>query len=217
MNAIAPSAPRASEPMSAPLSLPAPARSLELPLSAWLLGASALGASGLISVERPYLVPLSLFGAIATLVGLYRASAGARRVIDAIPLRTLTALHVVRAPIGAAFLMLWAEGRLDGSFAWLAGPGDIAAGLCAFAVLPLTDASTRARRALVAAVHALGLLDILAVVATAQRIVLFSDHPQTMSALGTLPWALLPTFVVPLVVTTHVLVLARLRRASAER
>lgn len=212
MNAVAHSVPRASEPTSAPLSSPAPARSLELPLSAWLLGASALGASGLISVERPYLVPLALFGAVSTLVVLYRSSAVARRAIDAIPLRTLTALHVVRAPIGAAFLVLLAEGRLDGSFARLAGIGDIVAGLSAFAVLPLAGAETRARRVLLAAVHALGLLDILAVVGSAQRILLFSGHPESMGAFTTLPWSLLPTFLVPLIVTTHLVALTRLGR-----
>ena len=74
--------------------------------------------------------------------------------------------------------------------------------------------ATAGRRRLVLAAHAVGLLDILAVVVTAQRILLFSGHPETMGALTTIPWSLLPTFLVPLVITTHFAVIARVLRAA---
>ena len=67
---------------------------------------------------------------------------------------------------------------------------------------------------LVLAWNALGLADILLVVFTAQRILIFSDHPGTMAILVHFPGMLLPTFLVPLVIATHVLLFARLRTAA---
>jgi hypothetical protein len=58
----------------------------------------------------------------------------------------------------------------------------------------------------------LGLLDILFVVATAARLGLAA--PASMQALLRLPLCLLPTFLVPLIITSHVLLAIRLARAG---
>lgn len=209
-----PSAPPSIDPASSSEARPRRGAEVEIGLAAWLLAASVLGASGLVSVERPFLVPLVLFGSIATLLVLHRTNVSFRALVDRIPTRVATALHVVRAPIGGAFLVLAAEGRLDPAFANLAGPGDAVAGVLAFAALPFAAMSTRSERRVVALVHVLGLIDIVAVVVTAQRILLFSGHPESMAALTALPWALLPTFLVPMVVVSHLLVLGRAWRAT---
>lgn len=185
----------------------------ELLLGGWLLVASAIAVSGAISVERPWLVPVMLVGTAIGLVAAYRTSASFRARVDGIPTSMLTALHVVHTPIGAGFLVLSAQGQLDPEFAGLAGVGDVVAGILAFGAIASSDLSSPSRRRTVLAAHALGLLDILAVVVTAQRILLFSGHPETLSTMPALPWALLPTFVVPLVITTHFAVLVRALRA----
>ena len=95
------------------------------------------------------------------------------------------------------------------TFASVAGFGDLATGLLA---LVTGLAASRSRPAL-ALRCTIGLIDIVVVVLTAQRILLFSDHPQTMSLLLGFPGVLLPTFLVPLIMATHLLVFARLRRA----
>jgi hypothetical protein len=53
------------------------------------------------------------------------------------------------------------------------------------------------------------LADILYVVGTAARLA-FAD-PASMSALLRLPLALLPTFLVPLIIASHVFIFSRLR------
>jgi hypothetical protein len=58
--------------------------------------------------------------------------------------------------------------------------------------------------------NAAGLLDILFVVATASRLAL--AEPASMSALLRLPLSLLPTFLVPIIIATHVMIFAWLRR-----
>lgn len=61
----------------------------------------------------------------------------------------------------------------------------------------------------------LGLLDILFVVATAGRLGLAA--PASMAAVLRLPLSLLPTFLVPLIITSHVLLAIRLARAGRPR
>ena len=58
--------------------------------------------------------------------------------------------------------------------------------------------------------NALGLADILLVVVTATRIALHS--PEDIRALLIFPMSLVPTFMVPLLIASHVLMLWRLRR-----
>jgi len=58
--------------------------------------------------------------------------------------------------------------------------------------------------------NALGLVDILFVVATASRLAL--DDPDSLNALLRLPLSLLPTFLVPLIIAGHVAVFWRISR-----
>jgi len=60
----------------------------------------------------------------------------------------------------------------------------------------------------------LGLLDNIFVVATAGR--LFTSDPEGMQAMLRLPLSLLPTFLVPLIITSHMVLLRRLRAPTVE-
>jgi hypothetical protein len=59
-----------------------------------------------------------------------------------------------------------------------------------------------------------GLVDILLVVATAVRIGF--SQPWQLRALQVLPLSVLPTFLVPLIIATHVIIFVRLGREPAE-
>jgi len=61
----------------------------------------------------------------------------------------------------------------------------------------------------------LGLADILFVVVTAAR--LGVADPESMAALLRLPLSLLPTFLVPLIIASHVVLGVRLARGSGVR
>jgi hypothetical protein len=63
--------------------------------------------------------------------------------------------------------------------------------------------------------NVVGMLDIGFVVATAAR--LAAADPSSMRALLRLPLSLLPTFLVPLIIATHVWIFVRLRSAAARR
>lgn len=184
---------------------------MSLSLGAWSVASVSLAFSGLLTFERRAFVPLAILGSVLALTGLYRAGGSLRRVADAIDLRALVLFHSIRAPLGVAFFVWEATRGLDATFVAIAGTGDLVVGLLApLASLALPLTSLGAKR-FVLLFNTLGLLDILLVVMTAFRLLILSDHPESMSALLSFPGPLLPTFIVPLVIATHLAIFARLR------
>ncbi|HWB77667.1 MAG TPA: hypothetical protein VG755_22025 [Nannocystaceae bacterium] len=200
---------------TATLVLPSPATGTRVfvALVLWFSVLFGLGVAGLLERPFPPLVPLGLAAATAAVILAARRNASLRAWIGAIDLRIAIAYHVLRAPIGVWFLAEYASGALPGELALRAGWGDIATGVLALAVLPLGLATRRDRR-LVWAWNAFGLVDIAMVVLTAQKLLVIDHSPQLL-ALG-FPFMLLPWFVVPLVIATHVLIFARLRTAARD-
>jgi hypothetical protein len=128
--------------------------------------------------------------------------------LTAVDLRSVIALHLTRF-VGAYFLVLYARGLLPFQFAVVGGWGDIAIAATAVAWLVLTR-EPAAHRTLLWVWNLCGLVDILFVVATAAR--MGTADPASMGPLRSLPLSLLPTFLVPLIVASHVLIFWRLRR-----
>lgn len=174
----------------------------------WLAAAIALGASGRVAELRPPAPQLVLLGLTAALILAGATLPGFRGWLLAIPLRRLVALHVTRF-VGAYFLVLYGRGQLPYAFAVPGGWGDILTATLALGLVLLMPNIERARLP-VLGWNLLGLADILFVVATAARLA-FAD-PSSMAALLRLPLSLLPTFLVPIIIASHLLILVRLRR-----
>ena len=181
-------------------------------LATWGAIAVAAGASGSLA-SSPVPPPLIVAGLTAAGLVAYAASAGVRSRVRAVPLTALVAIHLVRF-VGAWFIVLYRRGELPFAFAVPGGWGDIVAAATAAALLlGAVPARTPARRAALLAWNALGLLDILFVVATAAR--LYFADPAQLSPLTRLPLSLLPTFFVPLIVLSHVRIFGWLRENRA--
>jgi hypothetical protein len=180
-------------------------------LGVWLVVALALGASGRLQALQPPLPQLTL---VALTVGALLATArvpAMRAWALSVDVRILVAFHLTRF-VGGHFLVLYARGELPYAFAVPGGWGDIlVASLALLLLLGGPPETVRRRRAYVAW-NVLGLLDILFVVATAAR--LGFAAPASMQALLRLPLSLLPTFLVPLIITSHVVLAVRLARAG---
>ena len=128
--------------------------------------------------------------------------------MDALDLRSLVLLHVTRF-VGIYFLVLYRRGQLPYDFAVPGGIGDIIVAALALplALAPLAD-TTRQRAMRIW--NIIGLVDIVLVVLTATRLNL--ADPTQMHALTYLPLSLLPTFLVPLIIATHIVIFVRLAR-----
>jgi hypothetical protein len=127
-----------------------------------------------------------------------------------VDLRWLVLFHVTRFFAGVYFLVLCQRGQLPYGFARPAGWGDIVVAVLALAVLGATR--THFAKTLFLTWNTLGLIDIIFVVFSALRFGL--KDWQSMLALRELPLSLLPTFLVPLIVASHVLIFVRLVRAG---
>lgn len=191
---------------------PSAARSIYAGLFLWLASVLAINAVGVLSMERMYLVPLGIFGSTLALIGLYRFSPGLRAFADHVDLRVPIFFHTVRAPIGVLFLVHAASGELDPVFAFRAGWGDILAGLLALMAALATPHVTPTRRAAALTFNVIGLLDIVLVIATAQWLLFFSGHPETIATMAQFPYGAIPLFVVPIVFATHLLIFVRIFR-----
>jgi hypothetical protein len=123
-----------------------------------------------------------------------------------IELRWLVLLHLTRF-IGFYFFFLSSRGELPFAFAAPAGWGDII--VAALAVLLLALSGARSWSLLIIW-NTIGLTDILFVVMMALRLGL--EDRQSMHALREFPLSLLPTFLVPVIIASHVLIFFRASR-----
>ena len=176
----------------------------------WLIAAAALGAAGVFQLLRPpapqvILISLTLLTLLAATV-----IAPLRRWTATVDPRVLVVLHLTRVLAGGYFLVLYRRGELPYAFAVPGGVGDIVVGLLALWLLVAVTPSTARGRRLYTVWNVLGLIDILFVVATASRIAL--ADPGTLAPLLYLPLSVLPTWLVPLIIASHVILGVRLAR-----
>jgi len=173
----------------------------------WLAVAILAGASGLLGRARPPMPQVLIAALSAALLILYWTPTAFRDWARAADLRALVLVHVTRF-VGIYFLVLYGRGELPYAFAVPGGLGDIAVAVAAIAVCAFTGPRVRTGRAFVLAWNVFGFADILMVVATATRLAM--ADPGSMRALLHLPVSLLPTFLVPIIIATHVIIFARL-------
>ena len=176
-------------------------------LAGWFGLALAAGASGRIAALRPPVPQLVLAALTITLIVLERQAGWLRAWVAAVNVRGLVALHLTRF-VGIAFLVLAQRGELPPAFAVPAGWGDIAVASCAGLLLLGGGTPTGKRRTLYQVWNGLGLLDLVFVVLTATRLAM--ADPDSMRALFRLPLSLVPTFLVPLLLASHVWLMRRL-------
>jgi hypothetical protein len=156
---------------------------------------------------------LAIAATVWTLTALVLLACWKVRAIRAcvlnIDLRWLVTLHLTRLFAGAYFLVLCQRRQLPCAFATPAGWGDIVIGVLALALVSCMH--TQFAKTVLFSWNTLGLIDIVFVIATALRFDL--KDWQSMHALRELPLSLLPTFLVPLIIASHVLIFVRLIRA----
>lgn len=178
-----------------------------LAITGWLALALLLGASGALQGLRPPIPQIILLALTALLLAAGVWLPSFRHWTATIDLRIVVAFHLTRF-VGVYFLILYQQGELPYAFAVPGGWGDIIVASLALILLLVVQPNTTRGRRLYLGWNVLGLIDILAVVATAA--VQAMARPESMQALLRLPLSLLPTFLVPLIIASHVLIFIRL-------
>jgi hypothetical protein len=177
----------------------------------WLLAALFVGNSLVLQRLPLPAVQGLLFALTVGVLLLYVRNRRWHDWFNRLDLRSLVLLHVTRF-IGIYFLVLYQRGELPYAFAVPGGWGDIITATLALLIC-LAPLRPALRRRAITMWNALGFVDIMLVVITAARLGL--QDPTQMRALTYLPLSLLPTFLVPLIIATHVIIFLRLRREAS--
>ena len=180
-------------------------KSIAAVLGAWFCVALAVGVGGFFRDVSAPIVALTVWGLVAlTLLAGWKIGFVHAWSLT-VDLRALVALHLTRF-VGIYFLILGSRSLLPSGFARPAGIGDTAVAI--IAVVLLMFSTLPYWRTLLRIWNFFGFIDIAFVVFSALRFGL--QDWQSMAALRTLPLSLLPTFLVPLIIASHVLIFVRL-------
>lgn len=191
-------------------STPARTRSVLLGASVWLVLAIVASLAGVPQKLTPPAPQIILLLLTVALLAFGRIYAPLRAWIVTVDIRVLAGLHVTRALAGAAFLWAASRGTLSPGFANMAGYGDIAVAILAILLVVLVDPQRAVAPLLYVIWNTTGLIDIMFVVVTATRIGL--ADPVAMAQLLSFPFALIPLFLVPIIIASHVWIFERLLR-----
>ena len=184
-------------------------------MALWFSGVLALGASGNIGTPllgAAVLIPV----AVLSLVG-FGSSVGRSRLQSA-PIPALVALNVTRI-LGVLFVLLYAAKRLPAPFAPIAGWGDIAAGVTALPIALWVGSQRDTARRAVLFWNSFGLADLVTAVTLGALSApgpsrVFFDAPGS-GLMTSVPWILIPCFLVPSLSFVHLVVFYQTLRMPA--
>ncbi len=135
-----------------------------------------------------------------------------REAFHRVPLWLLVGVHAIRL-LGISFIILYATGRLPAPFAPVAGWGDIFVGATAVPVAWLAYQRSTNARAILWIWNVIGAADLAAAVGLGA---ISSPGPARLifaepgsAIMTTLPWLLIPGFLVPLLFTVHIAIFIR--------
>jgi hypothetical protein len=186
----------------------------------WAGLAAALASANMFLGANPFGPPAIGFMVAFPLVAAAVAAVAfpaVRAVLAGMSMPFLIGLNVWRIG-GGFFLLLAADGRLDGPFPQSAGWGDVITGMLALPVawLALRGGNDR----VVYAWNAFGMLDLIAAIALG--VISANGSPLQLihtgegsAAVQVLPWSLIPTVLVPMFLIVHAVIFAQLRARRA--
>jgi hypothetical protein len=178
-------------------------------LAVWFAVAFLIGANGWFrDVSAPAVAVTVWSLTLIVLVSVWKVPL-LREWTSAAPLRRLIVFHILRF-VGIYFLLLYQLHRLPYEFAVPGGIGDTLVAI--IASILFASSHLRKVRWLILVWNSFGLVDIVFVVTTALRAGL--RDWQSMAALRELPLSLLPTFFVPLIIVSHILIFIRIARSA---
>lgn len=183
--------------------------------------ASALCVIALVGLTRvydaapPQAIGITIVCGTLLILALSNFNKKFRSVIESISIEQLICWHAIRAPIGAAFLVMASEGLLPDMFAERAGYGDLFTAISGVLVVAFFAAATfKVKKPVYLLWNAIGIIDLLLAVGTG--IYLGFQEVNEMVWIARLPLLLVPTFILPVLFSTHFIMFYRLLRGASE-
>jgi hypothetical protein len=190
--------------------------------AALFAGVLTAGANGIFSqtgIGTPGL-GLGVIGPFVVLAALGLGMERGRDAVERVPLSSLIGVHALRV-LGILFVLLYAAKRLPAPFAPVAGWGDVAIGVTAIPLALLTRDEQHAPKRLIFVWNVLGLTDLVVAVTLGTTsapglLQVFQGGPNS-TIMTSLPWLVIPGFLVPLLAFVHFCTFYRLRTISQEK
>jgi hypothetical protein len=192
-------------------------------LAIWLAAVVVLGATGALGNEHGLGAPglgLAVLLPIVALGVAFLKMPAARAALAEVPLWILIAANSLRV-MGFTFLVLYAAHRLPAPFAPAAGWGDILVGATAVPVAWLAARQGTRAKWLLLIWNVVGTIDLveaigLGATSSPGPIQLFTQSPGS-ALMTTLPWILIPCFLVPAFQALHIAIFYRLSGSLEDR
>src|SRR5437773_6856534 len=189
---------------------------IALSLSSWFVVVVILAATRALYYEHGLGSPglgIAVALPIVILCIVVSRATSLREGFHRVPLWLLVGVHAVRL-LGISFIVLYAAGRLPAPFAPVAGWGDIFVGATAPLVAYLAHRQGANARPIVWIWNIIGIVDLIAAVGLGvmsspgpARLILSEPSSAIMT---TLPWLLIPGFLVPVLMSIHIAIFVRL-------
>lgn len=184
-------------------------RSVAVALTIWFVAALLAVTSGLFA-RLPFPPPLLIVGLATATIAAGLLGAGLRNWVLTADLRYFLTLHLVRF-VGLVFLYLVSRGVLARAFLPIGWGDAISATGAAALLIARPRPSERSGWWALLLWNTFGFIDMVLLIVTGIR--LGSAAPEQFSLFLQLPFGLLPTFFVPLIIATHVFIFVRLYAA----
>jgi hypothetical protein len=177
-------------------------------LCCWLCASALIASSGaLLHIPRA-MIPVMIWSPVLLFAAVYNRHGQLADVVDGLDVRLLLSVHLARIGFGLAFLWLGELGQLPTTFTTQAGTGDALAGLSAAALIIMWSYRPSWRVLLIW--NVLASMDMFLTFLNAQRHLFAEGGMTTMAWFGRLPFGMLPTSVVSIVLISHIALGARL-------
>ena len=192
-----------------------PSRLLVFVLPFWIILTGSLAVTGFYDVPGLFPPRIAVLGVFPAVLFVFANLIFFRKsLIDKLPLRLLTLLHIVRIPVELTLYWLFIGGLVPQVMTFTGRNYDILSGILALAVYFLGFAAGRANKWLLIAFNVIGLGLLANIVITA---ILSLEGPiqrfgfdQPNRAVLYFPYIWLPAIVVPIVLFSHLAALYRL-------
>jgi len=187
-------------------------------VGAWIGLSAAVAGGGALS--DPVTVLAMFATPLVAIVALAVAFPTVRLALNSVPLPLLVGLNTIRLG-GVLFVLLADAGRLAGPFPYVAGWGDFATAALAIPAAWLVASDIGFRRRLIVVWNTFGMVDLivgvtLALISRNGSPLQLIDAGVGTATMQSLPWAFVPTVLVPFFLIAHAAIFARLRALSVD-
>jgi hypothetical protein len=188
-------------------------RVVALVLILWLAAAAVIGLTGVFKRGPVQIVPATIVSLTVLTLICAAVIRPLREWLMVVDMRLLVGFHVSRF-VGIAFLIYARRGLMPEKIAEPAGWGDIAVAITALLVIGVLSMPLPRKPRSLIAWNLFGMIDILMVIISGFSYAL--HDPSALAPMRSLPMSLLPTFLVPLIIATHVIIFIRIWRERAD-